>query len=231
MNLYYIQHIFFETPAAILYWCKDKNISCYRFNAYKDEINNLKIESSDILLIMGGPMGVYEEDKFPYLKEEKKLIEKALKFNKKIIGICLGAQLIADVLGAKVYQNKYKEIGWFPVYSTKESKQLFSFLPDSFFAFHWHGDTFELPKNSVHLFFNQATTNQGFIYNTALALQFHLESTEESIHDIYLYSKQDIENAKDKTFIQEFNEKENKKHINQSNQLLFSILDNFIYSL
>jgi GMP synthase (glutamine-hydrolysing) len=223
MNLYFIQHVPFETPAAILDWCKLRNIQTNGFYAYKENLENMDLNRCNILLIMGGPMGVYD-----LTLEEKKLVEQAIKLNKKVVGICLGAQLIADVLGAKVYKNKQKEIGWYAVNSTKEAREQFDFLPESFYAFHWHGDTFELPKNSIHLFYNEATYHQGFLYYNALALQFHLESTEESIQDLYKNSYDDIRNATDKKFIKEYNQQENNQLIQQSNELLFKILDDFI---
>lgn len=127
-------------------------------------------------------MGVHDEVQYPWLKEEKKFIENLIKHNKKILGICLGSQLIAQVLGAKVYKNSYKEIGWSLVYSTLDASKDYTFIPKEFVAFHWHGDTYDLPKNATHLFYNEATKIQGFVYNQNFwALQFHLESTEESI--------------------------------------------------
>ncbi len=226
-KLYYIQHVPFETPAKIFDWCVERRIEIKGFFAYNNDLSFLNPEECDILLIMGGSMGVYDEVEYPWLKEEKIMIEKAIRLNKKVIGICLGAQLIACVLGAKVYKNQYKEIGWFPVYSTAEAKHLWKDLPSSFTPFHWHGDTFDLPLDSIHLFYNEVTKHQGFIYKNALALQFHLESTEESIIDIYKNASADL-NVKDKSYIKEYNEKENQLYMKDSHSVLFKVLDNFI---
>ncbi len=132
-------------------------------------------------------MNIYEETTYPWLVQEKQFIEQAIKEDKVVIGICLGAQLIADALGAKIFQNRYKEIGWFPVEFTAEARasSLLGFLPREFRVFHWHGDTFELPSGAIRLAQNEACHNQGFIYNKkVLALQFHLEVGLENVQQI-----------------------------------------------
>ncbi len=230
MVLYYLQHVFFETPAAILEWAKDRNYTIKKTYLYQ-ESKFFDPDSFDILVIMGGPMGVYDEKKFPWLTEEKKFIESAIRKQKKIIGICLGAQLIANVLGANVYKNSYKEIGFFPVKLTNEAKthNLFNHFPEEFITFHWHGDTFDLPADSIRTFRNNATTNQGFIYNeNVVAFQFHLESTNESIMDLYKYSISDL-NTNDKLYIQNYDKASNYFTIIKNlNQLLFNFLDKLV---
>lgn len=226
MKIAYFQHVPFETPAAILKWGKFKNFKLESFLLYKGEKFPI-IEEYDLFVIMGGPMSVNDEDQYSWLKEEKKFIELLIKKNKKILGICLGAQLIANVLGAKVYKNRYKEIGWFPVY-TKEDEYN-TIFPKEFIAFHWHGETFELPKDTIHLFYNEATKNQGFVYEKNVwAFQFHLESTEESIRDLYKYSEEDL-NVQEKKYVKEYNKQENDKYIQSSNEILFKFLDHLIY--
>ncbi len=231
MKLYYIQHVFFETPAGILDWAKEKNWKIFPILAYENQIKKINIQDCDVLLIMGGPMGVYDENIYPWLKEEKKILEQAITLHKKVIGICLGAQLIANVLGANVYKNPYREIGWFPINSTEYAKKIFS-LSDSFIVFHWHGDTFDLPDGAIHLFYNEATLNQGFLWsNYVLGLQFHLEMKPENIELLYKHSYSDIKNAKDKKYIKENNPEENTLYFLNSNKLLYKILDSFIYNL
>jgi GMP synthase (glutamine-hydrolysing) len=132
---------------------------------------------------MGGPMGV-NDDKCPWLTEEKKFIEKSVAANKIVIGICLGAQLIASVLGAKVYKNEHKEIGWYPVRTTEAAQDslVFRTLPKEFMAFHWHGDTFDIPSGAIKMAESNGCANQAFEYNVkVIGLQFHLESTRDSI--------------------------------------------------
>ncbi len=193
MKIHYIQHVPFETPANILSWAKEKGYSVTGSFLYKGD-NFPDIDEFDFLVVMGGPMGVYDEDKYPWLKDEKIFLENVIKNNKKVLGICLGAQLIADVLGAKVYKNKYKEIGWFPVNLTQKAKDSIHFknFPDEFIAFHWHGDTFDIPSGAIHTVENNVCKNQAFEYNDGkvVALQFHLETTLDS-------AKALVENSQD----------------------------------
>ncbi len=114
------------------------------------------------LIIMGGPMNVYEEEKYPFLKDEDLLIKEALKTGMPTLGICLGAQLIVKAAGAKVWKGREKEIGWYEVGLTKEGERdrIFGMFEDRFTVFHWHGDTFDLPEGAVLLarsgLYNQA---------------------------------------------------------------------------
>ncbi len=130
-----------------------------------------------LVLVMGGPMNVYEENKYLYLAEEYSFIEKCLKSNIKTVGLCLGAQMIARVLGAKVRANSQKEIGWFEIELTAEGKssELFNDLPERFKPFHWHGDTFDIPKEATRLAGSALCENQAFACGSALGLQFHIE--------------------------------------------------------
>ena len=131
-----------------------------------------------LAIILGGPMSCYEEEKYPFLREELSFIENCIKKNVKVLGLCLGGQLIARALGAAVGKNSKKEIGWYDLRLTDEGKSspLFSGLPETFKAFHWHGDKFDIPAGGVRLAQSALCENQAFIYdNRALALQFHLE--------------------------------------------------------
>ena len=121
IKVHFLQHVQYEGLGSIADWIHG--------NSYDLTVTQLFNDQSlpdpgdiDFLIIMGGPMGIYQEDKYPWLKKEKLFIEQAIKKNKKVLGICLGAQLIADVLGSKVFPNKYQEIGWFPVRLTDDSK-------------------------------------------------------------------------------------------------------------
>ena len=183
MRIHYLQHAPFEGIANIDRWAKDKGHPITGTALYKEHVLPTPDEF-DFLVVMGGPMAAHDEKKYPWLLEEKRLIEKAIKTNKIVLGICLGAQLIADVLGAKVYKNKYKEIGWYPVKLTKDAKssKVFSRLKDNFIAFHWHSDTFDIPSGAERTAETEACKNQAFEYKEKVfGLQFHLESTHESI--------------------------------------------------
>ena len=194
MRLHYFQHILFEGLGSIEPWATEMGyeITSTRLFA-KDPFPNL--DDIDWLIIMGGPMGIYDEDKYPWLFSEKNYIEQAVIQRKIVLGICLGAQLIADVLGSKVYPNNYKEIGWFPIQKTRETVQtrLADFMPEEIDAFHWHGDTFEIPKGAIHVAKSKACENQGFIYDDhVVALQFHLETMEQSAKELIDNCQDDI---------------------------------------
>jgi GMP synthase (glutamine-hydrolysing) len=132
------------------------------------------------LIVMGGPMNVDEEDKYPFLLPEVQLIEKVVCRKKPVLGICLGAQLIATALGSKVYPNKHKEIGWGPIEFTSDAKKdpVLKKSNASLNVLHWHGDTFDLPKETVHLARSSHCENQAFRYgDRTYGFQFHLEVT------------------------------------------------------
>jgi GMP synthase (glutamine-hydrolysing) len=142
------------------------------------------IDESSGLIVMGGPMGVYETDRFPFLNQEMKLIEAFLKAQKPILGVCLGSQLLAAALGATVRKGRKKEIGWFPVERTSASAQdrLWSGQPSRFVAYHWHGDLFDLPRGAVPLASSDITPVQSFCYGgLAYGILFHMEVTEGQI--------------------------------------------------
>jgi len=143
MRAHYFQHVPFEGLGSIEPWLKKAGyeITCSRF--FEDPVlPNLK--NLDFLVVLGGPMSANDEEKFPWLAAEKQFIWDAVAKGKPVLGICLGAQLIANALGARVYPSKVKEIGWFPIYGIVTSdKSLFEF-PASIEVFHWHGETFEV---------------------------------------------------------------------------------------
>jgi len=136
------------------------------------------------MIILGGPMNVYEEDKFPYLKDEDILIKKAVKNDMPVLGICLGGQLIAKATGAKVSKGTKKEIGWYDLKLTKDSRQdkVFNSLPGTIKVFQWHGDTFDIPDGAVHLAGSELFSNQAYRVGSRIyGLQFHLEVTQKMI--------------------------------------------------
>jgi GMP synthase (glutamine-hydrolysing) len=136
------------------------------------------------LIIMGGPMGVYEEAKYPFLRSEMQLIECALEVGRPVLGICLGSQLLAAVLGAEVKKGARKELGWHEVTLSKFAAQdpLFAGVNSGFWPFHWHGDVFMLPKQAVELASSRQTPCQAFrCGKNAYGILFHLEVTREQI--------------------------------------------------
>lgn len=149
MNIHYLQHVPFEGPEHVSVWAEHKGYQLTGSLLYENE-RLPSCSEFDMLVILGGPMGAYDEERFPWLAPEKQLIQEAVRQNKLVLGICLGAQLLAEALGGRVYQNNEKEIGWFPVTLTEESREssFFKELPETFVPFHWHGDTFELPPGA-----------------------------------------------------------------------------------
>ncbi|MGW8194292.1 MAG: type 1 glutamine amidotransferase, partial [Desulforhopalus sp.] len=142
-------------------------------------------DSFDLLIIMGGPMSVNDEERHPWLRMEKRFIRQVINLGTPVLGICLGAQLIASCKGEAVYPNRRKEIGWFPVQGiTHREETIFSF-PSQFEVFHWHGETFDLPSAAILLASSEACINQAFqLGPSVIGLQFHLEVTPASVKAI-----------------------------------------------
>jgi GMP synthase (glutamine-hydrolysing) len=157
----------------------------YRYlNVYRGEPVPSGISGLGGLIIMGGSMGVYEADRYPFLAAEMDLIRQAAQASLPVLGICLGSQLIAGALGARVYAGPRKEIGWYPVEVIEPADPLAQSLPPRFLALHWHGDTFDLPAGAVRLFRSQLYENQGFRFGRNIcALQFHFEINAAMIAD------------------------------------------------
>jgi GMP synthase-like glutamine amidotransferase len=185
MRIHYLQHVPFEDLAEIEGWAIDRGYSLSRTLAFSEE-SFPSLEDFDWLIIMGGPMNIYEHEKYPWLVKEKEFIRSALAADKMVLGICLGAQLMADVLGGKVKKNEYREIGWHNVKLTREgqSSEIFKVLPKKFCAFHWHGDTFSIPPKAERTAYSKACANQAFELGKAVGLQFHLESSMDSINHL-----------------------------------------------
>ena len=137
------------------------------------------------LIVMGGPMSVYQTDRYPWLRDEMKLIEDAMKLNLPVLGVCLGAQILAAALGAKVERNPNgKEIGWYPIELQDSAKEdrLMRGLPATITPFHWHGDIFELPPGAVSLASSEKTPCQAFRQgDNAYGFQFHFEVTLDGV--------------------------------------------------
>jgi GMP synthase (glutamine-hydrolysing) len=183
MNIHYLQHDAAEGPGSFAQWAHAKGHTIYGTRLCDDEPLP-QLHGLDWLVILGGPMNVYQSAEHPWLAREKKFIESAIAADKKLVGVCLGAQLIADVLGASVRRNEYSEIGWYPVQLTKagHQSQLFNFLPGEFNVLHWHGDTFELPQGATHIARSEACAHQAFTYgDNVVGLQFHLEYSRAGV--------------------------------------------------
>ncbi len=141
-------------------------------------------DAFDLLLVLGGPMNVYEHARYPWLAEETAFIGEALRAGKAVLGLCLGAQLMAVALGGRVTANAHREIGWWPVERIPDAddNERASCFPERFTTFHWHGDTFSIPPGAVALFRSEACAHQGFAWGArAVGLQFHPEITADAV--------------------------------------------------
>lgn len=186
------------------------------------------MDDFDLLIVLGGVMGAYEEEENPWLRLEKKFISEAIKNNKAILGICLGAQLIAEVLGGTVYPHSHQEIGWWSVHFLDKAKdyKLFEGLPQKLPFFQYHGDTFDLPESATRLAESEATRNQAFIYKeNVVGLQFHPEFSDKKLKEIVLQHGDEIESG---DYIQLPNEFLGMdSNVKGAKNFLFKLLDNF----
>ncbi len=183
MHIQVLQHVPFEGPAGIGDWATSRGHSLATTHLYRgDPLPDLA--GIDRLVVMGGPMGIYDEQDHPWLVPEKAFLTAAIAAGKSIVGVCLGAQLLADCLGARVYRNAHPEIGWLPIELTPQAQAdpVFGPLAPGLVVYHWHGDTFPLPPGALHLARSAGCEHQAFLYQgRVLGLQFHLETTPESL--------------------------------------------------
>lgn len=241
MKIHCLQHSSINTLGTIEEYARTKNHTLESTRFYNTE-KAPTLDSFDLLIIMGGAIGIYDYAENPWLKAEKEFIKQTATAGKPILGICLGAQLLADILGAKVFENKHREMGWFPIKACSEragkdvgSKSgpgpgshsgFLTGLPDSFCAFHWHSRTFEIPEGAVRLFESEGCKNQAFLYgDRVLALQFHPEVNEERIRSLIERFEAEMGDGpyirkKEIMFGQE-------EYLAESKKFLYSVLDYF----
>ena len=183
MRIHCLQHVPFEGPAAIADWAATRGHRLTLTKLYAGE-ELPGVEEFDWLIVMGGPMNIYQDAQYPWLAGEKALIGQAVAAGRTLLGVCLGAQLLADRLGSRVFRGEHREIGWWPLHLAEAGRRssLFAGLPEPLEAFHWHGDTFESPPGAVCLAASAACANQAFLYDErVLGLQFHFEVTPASV--------------------------------------------------
>lgn len=175
MRVHVLQHMPNEGLGSIAAWLTAADASV-TFTCFYEETALPAVEGLDLVIALGGPMSVNDETALPWLVAEKQFLRDAIDRGVAVLGICLGAQLIASALGARVYPNALKEIGWFPVCGVESDADVFQF-PAQRDVFHWHGETFDLPAAAVKLARSAACENQAFqIGKNCIGLQFHLET-------------------------------------------------------
>jgi GMP synthase-like glutamine amidotransferase len=222
MNIHILQHVSFEGPGMIIDWATAREYSFSYTYLFDDNIVYPELVAFDMLIIMGGPMGVYEEGQWPWMKAEKAFIKQAINVDKIVLGICLGSQLLAEALGAKVYPNHINEIGFFPVAIMDDV--LTAHLPKEWMVFHWHGDTFDLPDGAALLASSIACKNQAYHKGRCVGLQFHPEADAALIAQMVTHEKAEL--VKD-LYVQTEAAIMEQLHIGDANrELLFTLLDN-----
>ncbi len=181
-----VQQVPHEGPGVVGRMLRRLSADTEVVRAYRGDRIPRSVGPGAALVILGGPMGAYEEGKYPFLTDELRLIESALKAGTPVLGICLGAQLMARAAGARVYRGGAKEIGWYPLHLTEEGRRdsLLLGLPSELRVFQWHGDTFDVPRGGVNLASSELFPHQLVrLGRRAYALQFHLEVTEEMVYE------------------------------------------------
>jgi GMP synthase-like glutamine amidotransferase len=226
MKFLVLQHNEYDDAGSIIEWTMKHGHILTTVVLIKDEALPRALDF-DVLVIMGGTMNVYEEDKFPWLVEEKVFIKRAVDAGKIVIGFCLGGQLLAVALGGKVTQNNELEGGWFPVHFNKTAQEhpVLSVFKESAVIFQWHFDTFSvLPENAKLIASNDACAHHGFIYNNnVFAFQFHLEPTYQTI---YFFARELTKIGVTGRFVQSGDEMtKHPEHIEAMNKLMFEFLD------
>ena len=180
MKAHILQHVPFENIGSIASWLEARQATA-TYTRFFEHYVLPELKALDLIVVLGGPMSVNDESTLPWLRTEKEFVRDAVRRGIPMVGICLGAQLIASALGERVYRNACREIGWFPVMATSPAENSFRF-PKKCRVFHWHGETFDLPTGAVLLARSEGTENQAFqIGGHVVGLQFHLETTPESV--------------------------------------------------
>lgn len=190
LRVHVLQHVAFEGLGCIAGWLQARQARV-TFTRFYESAALPEADAPDLVIVLGGPMSVNDEAQFPWLIREKRFIAELVRHDKPILGICLGAQLIASALGSRVYPNRDPEIGWFPVYSRYRRDGVR--LPGTFEAFHWHGETFDLPATATLLASNAACKHQAFqIGPRIVGLQFHLEVNAASVKTMLAHCRHEI---------------------------------------
>lgn len=225
LNVSCLMHVPFEEPGFINDWISRKKHDLSITRLFKNEVLPERSEI-DMLIIMGGPMNVYDFHIHAWMQEEIEWVSSYIDMGKPVIGICLGAQIIAASMGVQVYPGENKEIGWHNLQFLPAlgDFKIWDDLPPARKVFHWHGDTFPIPEGAVRIAGSQAYPNQGFIFDQkVLALQFHLEITPEGITDLVKNCREELVPG---PFIQAEEEiLAETRYFRSNKELMFDLLD------
>jgi GMP synthase (glutamine-hydrolysing) len=225
MNIHYFQHVPYEGPANLEAWARKSGHATTITRLFRGE-DFPDPSTVDWLIVLGGPMSVHDEARYPWLSREKQYIQRVLKQEIPVLGVCLGAQLLAESLGGAVRRGAQREIGWFPVHWTESASLSTAWcgLPDPFVPFHWHAETLVPPPDSIVLARSGACPVQAFEWRgRAWGLQFHLESTAQSVDLL-------IRNCSDDRipgpYVQKDKElRQPESRFEELQQLLFQVMD------
>ena len=230
LGIHYFQHAPYEGLGCIEEWAIQEGHTLTATKFFESSYIFPDIQTIDALIVLGGPMSVYDELAYDWLASEKSFIKEAINKEKKVLGICLGSQLIAACSGAGVSAAPNKEIGWFKIFPTEATKEiswLYDLLKEEPVAFHWHGDKFQIPEGSTTLADSAANNNQLFmINNKVLGIQFHFEVTHNSL--LAMIENGGIELNATAPYIQSLKEiLAGELYLKNNNRRMFTLLDNF----
>jgi GMP synthase (glutamine-hydrolysing) len=184
-----LRHVAYEDLGLLAQILRSEGWDTSYCESANDDLGAPAIEAADLLIVLGGPFGAYETETYPFLAEEIAILERRLARKRPTLGICLGAQLMAKALGARVFPGPVREVGWGRVELTAQGRQscLYPLAEDGAKVVHWHGDTFDLPSGAARLASNDNYQNQAFAFgDEALALQFHLEADAATLEKWYV---------------------------------------------
>ena len=229
MKIYCLQHDPYVTSGTIPEWANSRNVNFITIELYNETYFHPVPDEEAALIILGGPMNIYETEKYPFLNDSRKIIKDFINAGNKVFGICLGAQLISDVMGAKVSKNDHKEIGWWEV--QVRNTGLFADYPPLPYLFHWHEDVFDLPEGAILWASTGISSHQAYtLGENILAVQFHPEVNDELI-DTFL--KNDRKSKRPNCGIGPYSQSKeeilslSKEYLKENRTYFFSLLDNF----
>jgi GMP synthase-like glutamine amidotransferase len=229
MKIHCFQHVAFENLGTIENWAVSNNHSISYTYFFEKNISFPDLSEIDMLIVLGGFMNVDDEEQFPWLKSEKEFIKKAIDSGIKVIGICLGSQLISAALESKVLKSQETEIGFYPItfHQTALDSSLFRFLSNPYTVFQWHGDTFELPQGAQLSASSEGCKNQAYLLGTnILAMQFHIEMNETVLNEMLKHDGHELK-KKGKYIQTESEIRANYHHLQQNKTDLYELLNQF----